>query len=122
MFSAANLVTLWKDASEVGYLYGLDRKCKSLAHWAYSVSTSCALSMLSGVYVWSHDQLTHGLVQYCGKIMKICIPSYSFHYRMKIKKFNNNFEMIEIESFQILKKFKQTWMGITQPWKCSFST
>ena len=80
MFSVANLVTLWKDAPEVGLLYSLDRKCHSLVHWTCSVGTSCVLSMLSSVYVWSHDLVTHGLVQYCGKIMQNCTPSYSFHY------------------------------------------
>ena len=80
MFSVANLIILSKDAPGVGYLYGLDRKYRSLVHWACSVGTSCVLSMLSSVFVWSCDQLTHGLAQYCGKIMKNCIPSYSFHY------------------------------------------
>ena len=41
---------------------------------------SCVLNMLSSAYVWSHDLLTHGLVQHCGKIMKNRVPSYSFHY------------------------------------------
>ena len=78
MFSVANLVPLWKDAPEVGLLYSLDRKCCSLVHWACSVGTSCVLSMLSSVYVWSHDLATHGLVQYCGEIIKIVYPLIPF--------------------------------------------
>ena len=86
MFSVANLVTLWKDALEVGLLYSLDRKCCSLAHWACSVSTSCVLSMVSSVCVWSHDLVTHGFAQYCGKIIKIVYPLIPFiTYRTNLR-------------------------------------
>ena len=84
MFSIANLVTLCKDAPDMGYLYDLNRKSKSLAHWECSVGTICVLNILSSVYVWSCDQPTYGLIQYCGKIMKNCTPSYSLHVDSEI--------------------------------------
>ena len=39
--------------------------CTGYAQWALPVSSACSV-------VWSHDHLTHGLAQYCGKIMKNC--------------------------------------------------
>ena len=60
-------VTLWKDAPWVEYLYVWNRKCKSLAPWACSVTTSCSLSMLSRVYVGHVTCKSYTLVQYCGK-------------------------------------------------------
>ena len=81
MFSVANLVTLWKDAPGVGYLYGLEQEMQEFGILGmFSGHFLCPLSMLSSVFVWLHDLATHSLVQYFWKIMKNCIPSYSFHY------------------------------------------
>ena len=67
--------------------------------------TSCILSMLSGVYMWSHDQPTHGLAQYCGKIVYPPTPFIT----CKIWYLNNIVKVNASVQVQLLKTIQQ-WL------------
>ena len=51
-----------------------------LADWVCSVTTSCSLSMLSGVFVGHVTLCTLCLAPYCGKCLKIVYPPIPSHY------------------------------------------
>ena len=75
----------------MGHLYGLEQEMQEFG----------ALGMLSRAFVWSHELVTHGLAQYCGKIMKNCIPSHFFHY-------------IYIYIYIFFFFFEKTWFSLDQ--------